>query len=715
MTMAALMPLVFYCSYNDDPVRWENAAEVPVTNEKFNLKEQFDDLFDYTDTMRIVDPDSLKLGDTLLYKKTSHDTIDFEQSEDKIDTQTYHAVLGPFPLAGTASIKDTVAFAASAGNFSAILPVKVDKVYEATFYDTSVNILKIKVDNFSSSILANVSVGIAGVDTQTIPSIAANASATVNLNVAGKSITQTMSFVFSGNSLNAGPKQLGISFSLDGLLLSKCKIDDHLSNINMTFYGTYDITDTIAMDFIDIDAGNFEYRITNGTGFNIAAIVEHQHLWQQWYCEGNKVENLKDVQKFNASDSTNYAGYITDNEEGNLIKSHNVKTFRHRTINGTRLFTLWNPLTKETYTVIKYVISSDSPKGDTLTISATDFFDFRVNVVNFKFKEFLGTVMEPYEREGDTQKVAITLPKPWNESMKDSLRGNLLFSKVNGNVHVKTEMPAGSYFDTMNVSFAVSVQNQSHIKDSTTTQYTNIKNGAKYDHTIDITKVTNQFPDTVIITTVVRVPVGTRLRVRNNLSAVDFTEYEKYIGKMTVNILMDYDLVPKLDWSVVKEVNLDLGGDKFPVLKPLRYIRKMENRKVTMNFEIRNNSNLNMFLYALIAPKKLIDTLDSLSTNEFVKMTSVKDSAEKRGFVNFLGTEGILIPHRLATVPSVSEVTLNNSQLETILSSDTCSWRWLAKLVRRDGADALTDTDYVDIQSKLRTDGTLSTDSLLIW
>lgn len=713
--MAALMPLVFFCSYNDDPVRWESAAEVPVTNERFNLKEQFDDLFDYTDTMRIVDPDSTKLGDTLLYKKTSHDTIDFEQSENKIDTQTYHAELGPFPLTGTTSIKDTLALPQSAGNFSATLPVKIDKVYEVTFYDTSVNILKLKIDNLSSSILSNVSVGIAGVATQTIPSIAANASVFVNLDVSGKSIAQTVPFVFSGNSLTAGPKQLGLSFSLDGLLLSKCKIDDHLSNFNLTFFGTYDITDTIKMDFIDIEAGNFEYRVTNGTGINITARVEHQHLWQQWYCEGNNVENLNDVQKFNASDSTNYAGFITDNEEGNLIQSQKVKTFRHRTINGTRLFTLWNPLTKETYTVIKYVITSNSPKGDTLSISSTDFFDFTVYVVNFKFKEFLGTVMEAYEKEGDTQKVAITLPKPWNKSMKDSLRGNLVFSEVNGNVHVETKMPAGSYFDTMNVSFAVSVQDKKYIKDSTSTKYCNVKNGAKYDRTIDITKVTNQFPDTVLITTIVRVPVGTRLRVRNNLSAHNFTEYEKYIGKMTVNIIMDYDLVPKLEWSVLKEANLDLGGDKFPVLKPLRYIRKMENRRVKMNFEIRNNSNLNMYLYALIAPKKLIDTLDSLSTNEFVKLISVKDSAEKRGFINFLGTEGVLIPHRLATVPSVSEVTLNNSQLETVLASDTCSWRWLAKLVKGNGSDALTDTDYIDIQSKLRTDGTLSTDSLLIW
>jgi hypothetical protein len=373
---------------------------------------------------------------------------------------------------------------------------------------------------------------------------------------------------------------------------------------------------------------------------------------------------------------------------------------------------------KKTYTSIKYTIASDVPKGDTLTLSATDSLSFRVNVLNLKFKEFLGTVMEPYERIGDPQKVAITLPKPWNESVKDSLRGKMDLSKVNGIVRAKTEMPQRSFIDTMAISFTAYMTDAVQVRDSTLTTFVNVKNDSVFNRLINITNVTNQFPDTVLINTTVRIPKGTRMRVCNNITSENYagrySEYMKYIGQMTVKIITNYDLSPKLDWTIVAPANLDLGNSKFPVIKPLRFIKKMENRRVLMNLKIRNNSNLNMYLYSLIAPQKLIDTLDSMSTDEFVRLVSQKDSAEKRGFVNFLSTKGVLVPSRKATDPFISEVELSHSQLETILSSDTCSWRWLAKFETQ-GRDALTDTDYIDIHSKLRVDGTNSTDSLMIW
>ena len=719
--LTAMLLLLFNCSNPvDEPLRWSSAAEVPVTNEMFNLKEQFDKMFDYTDTMKVIDPDSSKIGDTLQYIKSSIDTVNFEQSENTIDTQSYRVVLGPFPLTGVSTGVDTVSLPAPAGSFSVSFPLFLDKVYQAIFYDTVTNLLSIKVDNLSSSVLTDVQIGIIGIDTQTIMSIDANASETVTLEVAGKSLIQRVPFVFSGTAGSAGPKQLSISFSLNGLIVSKCKVDDHLVKFDRVFSANYDITDTIAMDYIDIDNGRFEYTINNSTGLKLRAIVDHQHLWQGSYCINNNLESLNDIIKFKSLNTSFYSGYITGT---NITRGEEVLPFeswklQSKNINGTRLFTLWDTVKNKTYTSIKYTIASDLPKGDTLTLSATDSLSFRVNVLDLKFKEFLGTVMKPYERIGDPQKVVITLPKPLNESVKDSLRGKMVLSNVSGIVSAKTEMPQRSFIDTMAISFTAYMMDAVQVRDSTLTTFVNVKNDSVFNRLINITNVTNQFPDTVLINTVVRIPKGTRMRVCNNITSENYagsnSEYMKYIGQMTVKIITNYVLSPKLDWTIIAPANLDLGNSKFPVIKPLRFVRKMENRRVLMNLKIRNNSNLNMYLYSLIAPQKLVDTLDSMSTDEFVRLVSQKDSAEKHGFVNFLGINGVLVPSRKATDPVISEVELSHSQLETILSSDTCSWRWLAKFETQ-GRDALTDTDYIDIHSKLRVDGTNSTDSLMIW
>ncbi|MGE5672184.1 MAG: hypothetical protein ACM31E_12110, partial [Fibrobacterota bacterium] len=328
----------------------------------------------------------------------------------------------------------------------------------------------------------------------------------------------------------------------------------------------------------------------------------------------------------------------------------------------------------------------------------------------FKFNEFLGTVMVPYTREADTEKVAIILPKPMNETMKDSLRNHILLALVNGDVTCTTKTNDRAFIDTMIVSFKASAMGFPAARDSSTVRFNNVRNDSIFKRTINITKVANQFPDTVIITSNVTVPKGTRMRACNS----NEDDKGSGIGKMTITMGTRYDFLSSIDWSVLLPTYLDLGGSRFSVMDPLRFIKKLDNRLVTMNLKLRNNSNMHMRLYSLIAPRKLIDTLDSMSTNDFVKLAMSKDSSEKRGYVNFFGSTGVFLPPRKETTPYENVVTLNHNQLETILNSDTCSWRWLARLEVQP-RDALADTDYVDIRSKLRIEGVNSVDSVLQW
>lgn len=710
VALAAMLSLLFNCSNPvDEPLRWTSAVEIPVTNKKFNLKEQLTgDNLVKNDSMRVVDPDTTKFGDTLRFVQKSLDTASIEVHEDTIKKQTYEAVLGPIPLSNTKSIIDTVQLPGAAGGFLTSIPMTLDSVYEVTFYDTANNLLSIAVNNISSSSLTNVAIGIAGVDTQKISTLKANSSDTIKLQVRKKTIGHSINVMISGVSPDASAKKLGLAFSLNGLLVSNCKVNDRLVKINQTFYGTYDISDTVAMDYIDIADGYFSYIVNNQTGLKLKVNIEHQHVWLTSYCDRNHLETVNDLQKNKSIDSMYYAS----NKKTAILSAVFPKTSDTVSppILGHRLFTLWDPVRKESFTSIKYTITSVDPNGGTVTLSATDVLKCTVFTTSFKFKEFLGTVMESYVRSGDTQKVAINLPKPWNQSMKDSLRGKLVFAKVNGYVNSTTKISERAFIDTLGVSFTAIPLNMNNIRDSSETKFVHVVNDSTFKRTIDITNVTNQFPDTVIITTTVRIPKGTRMRVCNDLSTNDET-YNKYIGQMTTKILTNYQLTPNLDWTT-DTVHLDLGSSTFPIDKPFRIVKKLDNRRALMNLRIKNNSNLNMYLYSLIAPKNRIDALDSMSTNDFFKLLSNKDAAEKEGYVNFLSTNGVYIPKR--TLLDTSEIELNSTQLDTILASDTCGWRWATKFVKQ-SRDAMSDTDFIEIHSKLRVDGVNSTDSLTIW
>ena len=715
VTSVVMLLLLFNCSNpGDEPLRWSSATEIPITNEKFIMIDEFDDMFDYKDTMKIVDPDTTKIGDTLEFLKLATDTFTVEQNEDKIDTQTFIAVLGNVSLSNTTPIADTLALSAVAGNFSGTLPLTIDKVYDVTFYDTAANLMAVKVDNISSVAMSNVSIGIAGVDTQTIASLAANTSATVNLDVGGKRLLQNIQFLVSGTAATDGAKQLGLTSSLNGLIVSNCKVDDHLVSINQVVIAPYDITDTVAMDYIDISEGFFNYEVQNYTDLGFQVGLEHKHMWTTSFCEGQSITNISGLKSTTAADSLGQYKGDKILMSGTSILPKSDKLIAAPNISANRLFTLWDTVRQESYTDIYYSLNSNTPTGDTVTLNANDSIKFKIYVTSFKFKEFLGTVMIPYVKSGDTQKVSITLPEPLDTTMMDSLRGNVVLTDVKGIVNLKTEMPSRAYIDTMQVEFVSIAQNAMQIRDTTITNFTNVTRDSVFKRTVGITNVTNQFPDTVVITTRVRIPVGTRMRVCNNLTTENSLDYSRYIGQMTISVATNYELRPKIDWTVLDTTYLDLGSSEFEVIEALRYIRKLESRKVTMSLKIRNNSNMHMRIFSLIAPRSKMKELDSIHTNEFVQLALLPDSAEKRGFVNFLGSTGVYLPSRTVTTPVTSEVVLNNNQLETILESDSCTWRWLARLEVQD-RDALTDTDYVDIRSKMRIEGINRSDSLMIW
>lgn len=302
---------------------------------------------------------------------------------------------------------------------------------------------------------------------------------------------------------------------------------------------------------------------------------------------------------------------------------------------------------------------------------------------------------------------------PWNNSVKDSLRGRFILKSVWGDMKVNTRMPEGAFIDTFLIDFIAYAPDSLAVQDTALTSFIHVNRDSTYYRSINMTNVVNTQSDSIAVAVRVHVPTGTRMRVVNDLKAGD-PDFSRYIGRMIINVLTSYRINAKLDWEVIDTVNMDLGSSRFKILEALRFFRKLDQKRGTFEMWLKNNSNLNLSLFALAAPDALLDTLDSLSINEVSDLISTTGRAEERGFVNVFGKGGIIVPPRNNQTVQYNSVLLDDRQLETILAADSVGFRWCLRF-NPQSRDALHDTDWVDLRSRLGVEGINNTDSLLIW
>ncbi len=694
---------------DDPPLKWETNASVPISNKSFFLKKEFNNLFSW-DSIKVVDnrPADKDSLDTLVFSIEKFSSNFFETTEDSLRDNRYRNVLGPLSLGNTKPIQLTSPLPAAQGNFTAPLTVTLDSIYEITFYDTITNTLTIAVTNNSTAQLSNVIIGSPTLGADTIPLIAPNSTVNAILPVYGKKAGHTVSMTVSAIK-TIGSGNITIKMNFDNVTASSVKALDYLLQFHREFISDYEITDTVAIDYVDLGDGFFYYTFQNSANIPLSVRREHLHLWISSFCQRTGRNSIDALAGLSHSDSIDaYYGSISTSSilvqpktELDLLKSSLAKT---------RLFTMWDENLKKTITKVKYTIETTPARGDTLELNASDSIVFTIRSSSFKFEEFVGTTMEQYSRFSDTQKVFLDIP--WNRSSLDSLRGRFFLQKVTGNIVANPELVDSiSFIDTMKVQFVVYSPESLSVQDSTSTLFHHVCNDSTYQRSIDITDVTNLFPDTIYVAAKTVIPKGTKMKVRNDLSATD-PDYSKYIGRMRIKLNNSYFLNSDLDWIVTDTVNMDLGSSTFEVPEALRYVRKLEDKKGYFDALIANHSNLNMYLYALLAPRSRMAALDSIDANRFTFLVNHPDSARAQGFVHFLGTKGVYLPKRDSVF--ANQVFWDNDALDSIVMSDSCKWRWQLRFVPGN-RDALRDVDYLMINSSLRVEGINNMDSLFIW
>lgn len=708
---------------DDPPLRWRSRIELPVSNERFIIGKEFSNMFDFekedVDIVNVLvryyadDPSQLKpdtvRGDTVTFSVAKTDSSEFESHEEAFEDKEFHVTLGTIPVAGAPEQHDTVPLPAIAGSFSASIPVNFKGVYEIRFTDTAGNNLSIRLSNLGATPLNGVAFGIRDIDTVAVGTIASGSSATVGLSVAGKTIRHDAEFFVACLLDGTAGRSIAIDYSVNGLKAEYLKVHPSLVNFSVEFTNPYELTDTVDIDYIDIGNGFFKYKFMNYTSLDLFVQGIHDHMWITPFTELRGITRFEELAGLSSDDSlAGFFGHLTLSTT-NMVLAHQEQTYGRENLSSCRLFPEWDDSRKKSVTKVRYIVSPAPQKGDTVTISSADSLLFIIQTVNFKFKEMQGTLTESYERQSDTQMVAINLP--WNNSVKDSLRGRFILEKVWGDVLVGTGMPNRAFIDTMRIEFIAFAPESTAVRDSMFTTLTNVTRDSTFFRSIDITDVANLYSDSVAIAVRVYVPKGTRMRAVNDLDVHD-PDYNRYIGRMIIKVNTQYRLNAKIDYRVMGLANMDIGSSRFKLDKAYRYFRKMEDRTAIFRMLLHNSANLNLTLYALVAPDALMDTLDSLTMNEVYAYLKNPASADRDGYVNLFGQNGILVPKRNSTAEN--EVVLNDEHLDRLFSADSLNFRWWIQF-REQERSALIDTDYVYIKSRFILEGINNTDSLLIW
>jgi hypothetical protein len=245
-----------------------------------------------------------------------------------------------------------------------------------------------------------------------------------------------------------------------------------------------------------------------------------------------------------------------------------------------------------------------------------------------------------------------------------------------------------------------------------------------YSRSIDITDVVNDYPDSVKVNVSLTIPVNTPIKAVNDLTDPRDPSYTKYIGRMVIHGLVDYDMTAPLCWAVLDTTIMDLGGSRVDMSGgsgALNPFAKLTDKHASLNMQVTNFTNVYLRLYALATADAakidpLVDTANPghIETNQFTQLVNHPTT----GYINLLGN-GILIPPRDSNTTIRNEIAINDHDLGELLNAKAIGWRWQVRFIPRSSngvvitnSDALYNTDWIKLNSWIHIDGVNSVDSL---
>jgi len=754
------MALTLFCSNPVKDVRWRTSVDLPITaSKKFFLGAEMDTLFfnkkqvqtsttydtlkragkpdtvithiDTTMSILKAYPDTLngkKIPDTVAFAFPTHDTVADTVSEDSLADKYFEDVFGPIPIsnvpATTMNVPLAGAFTAATPIAAPGVPFTVKYVYQVVL-DTAQN-LDLTVTNNSAADFSNVQITMGSLGTSTIATLASGATGTARFDASRKEIDSVMTVSMTVTPATTGifgaGDNLHASFSMSGLKATKVVVlDSLLKDYSKMFTNKYSLTDTVNVGYIDIATGFFIYSVTNYTNLDMLLSVTHRHLWRSDFCQGRKppligVDQLVGLSAQDSMTASNCDIAVRENFPANQTNQYS----KHN-ISANRLFAEWDSTTNKSVTKVDYAVNV-GVYGRRVILNAGDSLQFVIRTTSFKFKEMYGKAMAQYNRVSAPSMIPVKLP--WTQAVTDSLRGNFKLDSVYAIAKTRINIPDSAFIDTMLLHYVLTSMTSPGVACSSDVALTHVTRDSVFSRRINISNVVNDYPDSVQVNVSLRIPKYTTLRIENDLTNPTDPAYTKYIGRMIIHGMVDYNMVAPLCWTVLDTTILDLGGAKTDlsggsgVLDPLG---KMTDTHGSLNMETVNFSNVYIKLYALAATdsaraSQLVDTANPnyLKTNQFSQLLNNPTP----GFINLLDN-GIVIPPRDSNTKVPDTVNIADPDLRQILRAKKLGLRWQVRFIPHSASatapvpDALYNTDWIKLNSWLHIDGVNSADSLL--
>jgi hypothetical protein len=450
----------------------------------------------------------------------------FEMHQDSLMDKNFVDVFGPIPLNNVPVNAVNIPLA---GNFTTgtpaalpPVPLLVKYVYKVTL-DTA-QTLNLTVANNSSADFSIVQVTLGTLGSTTITNLTHNTSGVAQFNAGGKEIdsavTVSVTLTPAGSGTFAAGNNLGTSFSLNGLKAVKVvACDSLLKDYKRTFTNEYDLTDSLDVDYIDIDKGFFIYSVTNNTGLDLLLSVTHRHLWRSDFCRGKNppLTRINDLAGLSFQDSLIASNCIIAIRE--QFPANQTNLYSKHNISANRLFAEWNTVKKKSVSKVDCMLNI-GVYGRRVTLSAEDSLQFAIKTASFKYKEMYGIVMDTFRRSSDTVKSAV--PMSWYSDSNPKY------------VSMAVYMPDSEFVETLSgvLNFFSPIAPDSNC--TVTLQFTHAVNNSHVASQLDISRITNQKPDSICFAGSIIIPAGSRVKLINDLTDPNDPDYSKYMGRMKI-------------------------------------------------------------------------------------------------------------------------------------------------------------------------------------
>lgn len=771
-----LLIFISFCSKpTDAPLKWRWATDIPVSNERFYLGDEINQLFiEDLDNMEIagmgdsagIDTtgygmlmalgfspdsamDSLRKtnsydadGDIVAFKIIDSTDNSFNRIEDSLEANTHWDSIGIITLGDlsySTSIVSNAAAVTPLAAFAETISVNLSSDIAYLRFDPSSDAMGVTVENRSTGIDFNTPVTV-GLETQTgwvygtINGLVRQTSGIAQLPVAGRALGSTVrmsfsSIIGSGSTANP-PDSLLMTMSFTGLSVDTATVKDSIIAFTDTIQYSYDITDSVNIEYIDINDGHFSYKVENHSDLQFSIDGEHFHVWDIRECLRKGIKNLATDLVYYTQDpvlksvggdidsALYYYGSVTAGRQ--TIFPDTIQVFGNVNASRTRIFPYYDPVNDKSVTDVQYRLAI-MPTGRMVSLSKHDQFIFRVTPSSFNFKDLYGTNQYDYVRTSGDDTTWVEVEWPWMESGKDSLRDKFFLDSVMAEIEVTMKMPDSAFLERYEMETTMFAK-IGGITQPDTVMYIdtleNVGNDSVYIGRFPIKKLVNRFPDSIGMFIKATIKEDTKIRVIN-----DGDPLSPQLGEMSIRAIADIKMNAFLEWHVNQRATLDLGAGKFEIdPDAVGMFRKMEDREISFNSRIIDSTNINIKLFAIMALDSVnIAHLDSMTSDEvytFINNNSARIYnstflVDTSNFVNLFGPEGIEIPKRGDTI--TNSVVLNENTINKVVWAEKGMWRWMLQFQQQLTSDALSDTDFVYIQSWLHFEGINNFDSLLIW